>query len=75
MRYSLLSSIFFMSCISLFIFLGLWQLDRADEKKNIVKLNQEREAKRAIKDEAETHEKAALDVIREEEERQRAVKV
>ena len=44
MRYSLLSSIFFMSCISLFIFLGLWQLDRADEKKNIVKLNQERES-------------------------------
>ncbi len=44
MRYSLLSSIFFFSCISLFIFLGLWQIDRADEKKNIVKLNQERES-------------------------------
>ena len=46
-----------------------------EKRTEVDKLNQEREAKRAIKDEAEIHEKAALDVIREEEDRQRVIKV
>merc|ERR1712226_780791 len=45
-----------------------------EKRTEVDKLNQEREAKRAIKDEAEIHEKAALDVIREEEDRQRVIK-
>ena len=46
-----------------------------EKRAELDKLNQEKHAKQAIKDEAETHEKAALDVIREEEDRQRALKV
>ena len=37
-------------------------------------LNSDKDAKRVVKDEAESLEKAALDVIREEEERQKALK-
>ncbi len=43
MRIKLLSSIIFLLCISLFLSLGFWQLDRANEKENIVKLFKERQ--------------------------------
>ena len=43
MRLKLLSIIIFLSCISLFISLGFWQLDRASEKENIVKIFKERQ--------------------------------
>ena len=39
----LLSSIIFLSCISLFISLGFWQLERANEKELIVNLYHERQ--------------------------------
>ena len=44
MRLKLLSSIIFLLCISLFLSLGFWQLDRAKEKDNIIQLYQERQA-------------------------------
>jgi len=43
MRIKLLSSIIFLLCISLFLSLGFWQLDRASEKENIIKLFKERQ--------------------------------
>ena len=43
MRLKLLSSIIFLLCISLFLSLGFWQLDRADEKNSIIKLYQDRQ--------------------------------
>ena len=43
MKIKLLSSIIFLLCISLFLSLGFWQLDRANEKENIVKLFKERQ--------------------------------
>ena len=43
MRLKLLSSIIFLLCISLFLSLGFWQLDRAKEKDNIIQLYQERQ--------------------------------
>ena len=36
MKINLLSSIFFLFCISLFTYLGIWQLERAKEKENII---------------------------------------
>ena len=44
MRLKLLSSIIFLLCISLFLSLGFWQLDRANEKENIIKLYEERQS-------------------------------
>lgn len=49
MKPKLISSIIFLICISLFLFLGFWQLDRATEKENIVKLYEERQLIRAEK--------------------------
>ena len=43
MKLKLLSSIIFLSCISLFLSLGFWQIDRADEKDSIVKLYKDRQ--------------------------------
>jgi len=43
MKLKLLSSIIFVLCISLFLFLGFWQLDRAKEKENIIKLYENRQ--------------------------------
>ena len=43
MKLKLLSSIIFVSCISLFLFLGFWQLDRANEKENIINLYENRQ--------------------------------
>ena len=43
MRLKLLSSIISLLCISLFLSLGFWQLDRANEKENIVNLYEERQ--------------------------------
>ena len=43
----LLSSIIFISCISLFIFLGMWQLERATEKEYIMNLYHERQQEKA----------------------------
>ena len=45
-----------------------------EKKSQLEQLNSDKDAKRVVKDEAESLEKAALDVIREEEERQKAVK-
>ena len=44
MKLKLLSSIIFLLCISLFLSLGFWQLDRANEKENIIKLYAERQS-------------------------------
>jgi len=44
MKLKLLSSIIFLLCISLFLSLGFWQLDRANEKENIIKLYEERQS-------------------------------
>ena len=44
MRIKLLSSIIFLLCISLFVSLGLWQLERANEKENIVNLYKKRQS-------------------------------
>jgi cytochrome oxidase assembly protein ShyY1 len=43
MRLKLLSSIISLLCISLFLYLGFWQLDRANEKEKIVNLYEERQ--------------------------------
>ena len=43
MKLKLLSIIIFISCISLFLSLGFWQLDRAKEKDNIVNLYKNRQ--------------------------------
>lgn len=43
MKHKLLSSIIFVSSISLFLFLGFWQLDRANEKENIINLYENRQ--------------------------------
>ena len=43
MRLKLLSSIIFLLCISLFLSLGFWQLDRARDRDNIIQLYQERQ--------------------------------
>ena len=43
MKLKLLSSIISLLCISLFLSLGFWQLDRAKEKENIVNLYEERQ--------------------------------
>lgn len=43
MKLKLLSSIIFVLCISLFLFLGFWQLDRAKEKENIINLYENRQ--------------------------------
>mgnify|MGYP001171943334 FL=1 len=45
----LLSSIIFLSCISLFVSLGFWQLERANEKEHIVNLYNERQLLKADK--------------------------
>ena len=44
MRLKLLSSIIFLLFLSLFLSLGFWQLDRANEKENIIKLYEERQS-------------------------------
>lgn len=44
MKLKLLSSIIFVLCISLFLSLGFWQLDRAEEKDRIVNLYSERQS-------------------------------
>jgi surfeit locus 1 family protein len=44
MKLKLLSSIIFLLCISLFVSLGLWQLERANEKENIVNLYKKRQS-------------------------------
>ena len=43
MKLKLLSSIISLLCISLFLSLGFWQLDRAKEKENIINLYEERQ--------------------------------
>ena len=43
MKLKLLSIIIFISCISLYLSLGFWQLDRAKEKDNIVNLYKNRQ--------------------------------
>ena len=43
MKLKLLSIIIFVICISLFLSLGFWQLDRAEEKDGIVNLYQSRQ--------------------------------
>ena len=43
MKFKLLSSIIFLICISLFLALGFWQLDRANEKEQIIKLYEKRQ--------------------------------
>jgi len=43
MKLKLLSSIIFLSCISLFISLGFWQIDRANQKDSIVELYKDRQ--------------------------------
>ena len=48
MRLKLLSSIISLLCISLFLSLGFWQLDRANEKENIVNLYEQRQLLDAI---------------------------
>ena len=45
----LLSSIIFLSCISLFVSLGFWQLERANEKEHIVNLYNKRQLLKADK--------------------------
>jgi len=45
----LLSSIIFLSCISLFVSLGFWQLERASEKEHIVNLYNKRQLLKADK--------------------------
>ena len=44
MKLKLLSSIIFLLCISLFLYLGYWQLERAQEKEYIAKLYEERQS-------------------------------